>query len=126
MSRKIQGGASSPVFVDGGNVGLKPDALAGKLVSKSESVTANTVLAIPIPEWANYFKIYPVNIDKTRFAIDEDPVAESTTAYVVGDYVMVNTWEIRIISESEIGAGHQLRIRPITTGSVLVVFGKMG
>jgi len=77
---------------------------------------AGTVTSITLPNDVIGFRIYA---DKEiRFAISEDPAAESTTEFVAGGIIKPGQWESRLLQS---GADRTLRLRAIAGGEIVQV-----
>jgi lysophospholipase L1-like esterase len=111
---------TNPVYIDDGSLMLNKNAVKGELVSKVESLTANTVKSIFIPYWAVGFRIYSIDVLRVNFAIDVDPVVESSSQYGNGDFAMLNSIETRMIGDPT--KEHYLKLISANSGSVIVSF----
>jgi hypothetical protein len=111
---------ANPVYIDDGSFMLNKNAVKGELTSKVETLTANTVKSIYVPYWAVGFRIYSIDVLRVNFAIDVDPVVESSSQYGNGDFGMLNSVESRMIGNPTVE--HYLKLISATSGSVLVSF----
>jgi lysophospholipase L1-like esterase len=111
---------TNPVYIDDGSLMLNKNAVKGELVSKVESLTANTVKSIFIQYWAVGFRIYSIDVLRVNFAIDVDPVVESSSQYGNGDFSMLNSIETRMIGDPT--KEHYLKLISANSGSVIVSF----
>ena len=102
-------------------VGIAPDARKGKLTStkRTLSSTAGTVLSLDVPAWAQGFELF-TSADGVRFAVGEDPAAESTGPddFAAGAPLWPGQVVGRLIED---GAGRTLRLRGATGSEVVSV-----
>jgi hypothetical protein len=107
-----------------GSVALRGDARTGCLKSIKVTLSAvpGAVTSVTLPAGVRGFRLYP---DKdVRFAIDEDPAAEATSAdaaiaanaFAVGGIAKASQWETRLLESYT-----TLRLRSAQASAVIEI-----
>jgi hypothetical protein len=96
-------------------------AAEGKLASMQFTVMttatgACVVKEFTLPDWAHAFRIYATAA--TRYAVNEAPVAASTTTFVVGGILDATTWVTKTIPE---GTSRTVQALTSATGVTVTV-----
>ncbi len=99
-------------------VAICPDARQGKMSSTKRTLgAAGSILSLAVPEWAVGVELLTAS-DGVRWAMNEDPAAESTTDLATGAPMWPGQLTSRLL---ESGAGRTLRIRALAGGEVVQV-----
>ncbi len=100
-------------------IAIVPDASKGKLTStkRTLSSTAGTVLSLAVPDWAHGFEAFTQS-DGVRFAVNEDPAAESTTEFTAGAPLWIGQVCARLLQD---GTGRTLRLKGAAGSEVVTI-----